>query len=174
MQVGSKQHESWRIIWECRFCKKRINKDTFGITLEKMSSRVAGWKGKMLSFAGRLTLTKAVLSSIPIHTMSTILLPKTTITAMDKISRNFLRGITQTQRKQHLIAWKCVCRPKKDGGLGLQKAQNMNKALLAKVGWHLIQDNNSLWARVLRSKYKVGVLQDGSWTNHHGNRSSTW
>lgn len=49
--------------------QKRINKETFGDVLEKVSSRLSGWKGRMLSFAGRLTLTKAVLSSILVHSM---------------------------------------------------------------------------------------------------------
>lgn len=31
--------------------QKIINKETFGEILEKMSSRLEGWKGKMLSFA---------------------------------------------------------------------------------------------------------------------------
>lgn len=52
--------------------QKRINKDTFKEVLERVSSKLAGWKGGSLSFAGRLTLTKAVLNSISVHSMSTI------------------------------------------------------------------------------------------------------
>lgn len=59
--------------------QKRINKDTFGDIVERVSSRLAGWKGRFLSMAGRITLTKAVLTSIPIHTMSTIALPQATL-----------------------------------------------------------------------------------------------
>lgn len=72
--------------------QKRINKETFGDVLEKVSSRLAGWKGRCLSLAGRLTLTKAVLASISIHTMSTILLPKSTLESLDKVSRSFFVG----------------------------------------------------------------------------------
>lgn len=74
--------------------EKSINKDTFGDVLEKVSSRLTGWKGKMLSFAGRLTLTKVILSSIPVHSMSTIALPKSTLTSLDKVSRSFVWGST--------------------------------------------------------------------------------
>lgn len=55
--------------------QKRINKETFREMLEKVSSRLSGWKGRFLSMAGRITLTKAVLSSIPVHPMSIVLLP---------------------------------------------------------------------------------------------------
>lgn len=67
---------------------KRINKETFGDILEMVSSRLVGWKGRFLSFAGRITLTNAVLSAIPIHTMSLFLLSKSIIDDLDKASRS--------------------------------------------------------------------------------------
>ncbi|KAG7591715.1 Zinc finger CCHC-type [Arabidopsis thaliana x Arabidopsis arenosa] len=154
--------------------QKRINKNTFGEVLERVSTRLSGWKGRMLSQAGRLTLTKAVLSSIPIHSMSTIALPKAILDGLDRISRGFLWGTTTEKRKQHLLSWKKVCRTKKEGGLGIKLARVMNKALVAKVAWRLLNDKTSLWARVLRSKYKVKEVQDPSWTVVKGTWSSTW
>ena len=35
--------------------QKRINKGTFGEILERVTSRLSGWKGRVLSTAGRLT-----------------------------------------------------------------------------------------------------------------------
>lgn len=74
--------------------QKRINKETFGEVIERMTSRLAGWKNRVLSFAGRVTLTKAVLSSIPVHLMSTICLPKSILDKMDQVSRSFMWGST--------------------------------------------------------------------------------
>lgn len=59
--------------------QKRINKEIFGFVVERAASRLAGWKRKMLSLAGRITLTKSVLSAIPVHTMSTIAMPQSTL-----------------------------------------------------------------------------------------------
>ena len=61
--------------------QKRINKETYGELLEKISSKLSGWRERTLSFAGRLTLTKAVLTAIPVHSMSTIILPKSILTS---------------------------------------------------------------------------------------------
>ncbi|KAG7566501.1 Reverse transcriptase domain [Arabidopsis suecica] len=154
--------------------QKRINKDTFGDILEKMSSRLSGWRERTLSFAGRLTLTKAVLTAIPVHSMSTIILPKSTLKQLDKISRSFLWGSSAEKKKQHLVAWKRVSLPKKEGGLGIRRAEDMNKALIAKVGWRLLNDQVSLWSRVLRSKYRIGDIHDKQWLVVKSNWSSTW
>lgn len=154
--------------------QKRVSKETFGDILEKVSSRLAGWKSHVLSTAGRLTLTKAVLGSIPVHSMTTFLLPKSTLDKLDKISRNFVWGSTPENRKQHLIAWKSVCLPKCEGGLGIRRPVDMNKALLAKAGWRLLHEYESLWAAILRKKYKVGEIHDLSWTVVKSGWSSTW
>lgn len=154
--------------------QKCINKDTFGEILERISTRLAGWKGRMLSLAGRITLTKAVISSIPVHSMSTIKLPASTLCKLDKAARDFIWGSSGEGHKLHLVSWKNVCLPKKDGGLGIRTACEMNKALLAKLGWRLLHEKTSLWVQVVSCKYKVGDLQDVAWTKAKSNWSSTW
>lgn len=39
----------------------RVNRSSFQYILDKVDQRLSNWKMKMLSFAGRLTLTKLVL-----------------------------------------------------------------------------------------------------------------
>lgn len=149
--------------------QKRINKDTFEEVLEKFASRLSDWKKQTLSLARRVTLTKAVLSSIPVHSMSTICLPISTFEKLDSLSRSFVWG-----SGQHLVAWDKIYRPKTEGGLGIRVSRHMNKALIAKVGWRLLQDKESLWAKVMRSKYVVGDINDSSWMVVGTNVSSTW
>lgn len=74
--------------------QKRLNKDTFEEILERVLSILAGWKSRTLSLAGRITLTKAVLSSILVHSMSSIMLPVSILQRLDKVSRSFLWGST--------------------------------------------------------------------------------
>lgn len=113
---------------------KRINKDTFRDVVERVTSRLAGWKGRSLSLAGRITLTKSVITSIPVHTMSTIVLPKSTLARLDKLARDFIWGSTSKKKKQHLISWHRICLPKREGGLGIRSAEAMNKLWLRKLG----------------------------------------
>ncbi|KAG7548150.1 Ribonuclease H domain [Arabidopsis suecica] len=133
----------------------------------------------MLSFAGRLTLTKAVLPSIPVHSISSIVLPQSTLIWLDRVSRSFLWGSTMEKKKQHLEAWKRVCLPKKAGGLGIRVAAYMNKALIAKVG--KIHDPRWLvakaWSSTMRSigiKLREVVMRRISWVIGDGRKIRFW
>lgn len=42
--------------------------------------------------------------------------------------------------------------PKDRGWLGLQSMEDVNRALIAKLGWNMIADRNLLWVKVLEAK----------------------
>jgi hypothetical protein len=98
----------------------RTTRGKFNHIIGKMQNRLSGWKHQCLSLAGRLTLTKSVLSSIPYYHMQYAKLPKTLCDEMEKIQRGFLWGGTEQTRKPHLINWDICCLPKVDGGLELK------------------------------------------------------
>jgi hypothetical protein len=51
------------------------------------------------------------------------------------------------------MSWARLGLPKQRGGLGFRDSEVFNLALLAKQGWRLIQQPNSLLAKVLKGKY---------------------
>ncbi|KAI5342128.1 hypothetical protein L3X38_010003 [Prunus dulcis] len=53
----------------------RITKLTYGSLIDKVHKRLASWKSKFLSLAGRATLKQAVTSAVPIYAMQTSKLP---------------------------------------------------------------------------------------------------
>lgn len=57
-----------------------------------------------------------------------------------------------------MIHWSNICKPKSEGGLGIRKAADMNKALLAKLNWRLVKEHDKLWVRFVKSKYKSDLL----------------
>ena len=54
--------------------------------------------------------------------------------ATDRLSRNFFWGATESKKKLHLISWRKITNPKKEGGLGLLATEPKNKALQSSTG----------------------------------------
>ena len=119
-----------------------------------MQSKLARWKSKCLSLAGRATLVKAVYSAIPSYTMQCNFLPISVSNQLDKLSRDLLWGSTSEKRKIHAVKWENVTKPKNLGGLGIRDNTTMNTVAMAKLNWRLQNEDNSLWARILKGKYK--------------------
>lgn len=49
--------------------------------------------------------------------------------------------------------WDSICQHKRFGGLGFRKFEDINLALLAKLGWKIASGVESLWTTMLRKKY---------------------
>lgn len=64
------------------------------------------------------------------------------------------------EKGNNLVAWEVVTRPKEMGGLGMEGLLLRNKALLGKWCWRFSNERDSLWSRVICSKYE---LQENGW-----------
>jgi hypothetical protein len=53
----------------------------------------------------------------------------------------------------HWLGWEKLKRSKKQGGLGFRDAYAFNITMLAKQSWRLLQNPNSLCAKILKAKY---------------------
>lgn len=53
----------------------RSSKREYQYLVDKVNGKLAGWKSKTLSLAGRATLIQSALSTIPLYTMQTTKLP---------------------------------------------------------------------------------------------------
>lgn len=127
---------------------------THNLLVEKFYNKLAGWKANFLSFAGRLTLIKSVLISVPVYFMTIAKLPAKTVKELTKVMRKFLWGETDKDRYLSLIAWNKICVPIEDGGLGIRDVASFNKALLLKIVWQVASNQDrQLWVQILRAKY---------------------
>jgi hypothetical protein len=119
----------------------------------RIRDKMQGWKEKFLSHAGKEVLLKAVVQAIPVYTMSVFQLPKTLCNEINSMMTMFWWGHKENTNKVAWICWEKMGRAKKVGGLGFQDLECFNTALLSKQGWRLIQNLESLAARILQEKY---------------------
>ncbi|KAK1361049.1 hypothetical protein POM88_045523 [Heracleum sosnowskyi] len=126
--------------------------------IQKMDQKLASWKAQSLNEAGRLTLLKSVVESLPVYWLSIFKLPKGISKHMERLRRDFYWSHykttgSQNKKKMHLVAWEKICSPKKAGGLGLVSFETKNMALLSKwcSKWRLDRDRS--WNKWMRYKY---------------------
>ena len=51
------------------------------------------------------------------------------------------------------VSWEKMCQSKENGGMGFKDLKSFNKALLAKQGWRLQTNTQSLFSRVFKETY---------------------
>ena len=61
--------------------------------IEKMKAKLVGWKAKILSSGGRLTLVKSVLGSLPLYYLSLFRAPSGVIKQLESIRCRFFQGV---------------------------------------------------------------------------------
>ena len=100
--------------------------------MERFHKKLTGWKSKLLSRGGRLTLLKSTLCSLPIYFMSLFTIPASIASRLEKIMRDFLWNSNENGNGLHWVSWNEVSRPKHEGGLGIRPLRVMNDALKTK------------------------------------------
>ncbi|XP_077215810.1 uncharacterized protein LOC143850444 [Tasmannia lanceolata] len=128
--------------------------------VERIESRLETWKRNLVSKGGRLILVKAVLANIPVYYLSLFNCPVSVVLRIEQIQRRFLWGGADSKGGIPLVKWENVCMPIKNGGLGIRKLREFNRALLGKWLWRFGMEQSSLWVKVIGSKY--GFL-NGNW-----------
>lgn len=96
-------------------------------------------------------LLRSVLSSIPIHCLSSLPVPKDIINKLHSLFASFFWNSRDSGR-HHWVSWLSICRPVDEGGLGIRDLNQVMNALHAKMAWRFIE-GSSLWSQFMRSKY---------------------
>jgi hypothetical protein len=118
----------------------------------RFNAKLGSWQGKMLSYGDRLILINSVLTSLPMFMLSFLEIPKGVRKRLDFFRSRFFWQSTDTKKKYRLTKWSMVCRPKDQGGLGIEVLELKNKCLLSKWLSKLLTESG-LWQQILTNKY---------------------
>nr|KYP40220.1 Putative ribonuclease H protein At1g65750 family [Cajanus cajan] len=75
---------------------------TWKPVIDKIKNKLAGWKNKTISLAGRICLINSILSAIPLYFLFFFRLPKTVLKEIISIQRKFMWGMDDKETK---ICW---------------------------------------------------------------------
>ncbi|XP_074266942.1 uncharacterized protein LOC141590236 [Silene latifolia] len=96
--------------------------------VERVVDRIRGLGSKKLSYARRIVLIKAVLSTPHCYWAKIFILPKTMISKIEAICRKYLWHGTDHKESPSLVSWDQICKPRKQGGLGVKDFHVWNLA----------------------------------------------
>ncbi|XP_074292731.1 uncharacterized protein LOC141619611 [Silene latifolia] len=115
----------------------RLKKQDSECLVENICARIHSYGARKFSYAGRLVLVKAVLSSM-------FVLPKGIIAKIEAVCRNFLWDNSTDYRRVPLVAWTTVCKPKEEGGLGIKDQELCNQAMVGRLVNWVAEKRNSI------------------------------
>ncbi|XP_062020747.1 uncharacterized mitochondrial protein AtMg00310-like [Rosa rugosa] len=133
----------------------------FGYLKEKLTKKVVSWREKLLSGAGKEILIKAVAQTVPNYVMNCYMLPTGMCEDLQQLCAGFWWGDSEEKQKIHWQSWDRLCVPKMEGGMGFKNLHWFNLAMLAKQGWRILKNPNSLIARL----YKAVYYPNGDFSN---------
>lgn len=132
---------------------QRSKKKNFQDIKEKILDTVAQWKAKVLSQARRTIIIRTIASIMPMYQMSSYLLTKEFCKEMDAKMKDLWWGFKPDKRHYTSKSWEPIFRPKLQEGLCLRRFMDINRALIAKLGWNILTEKNKLWVQILKAKY---------------------
>ncbi|KAL0723200.1 hypothetical protein Bca4012_037799 [Brassica carinata] len=131
----------------------RCKRDVFTGLVDKIRQRSQSWTTKFLSGAGKHVLLQSVLSALPNYSMSSFKLPKSICKRIQSVLTRFWWDSAPDKKKMAWVSWDRMATPNCVGGFGFRELETFNDALLAKLGWRIMNKPDALLSRVLKGKY---------------------
>lgn len=126
--------------------------DSYEFLNDKFDAKLAGWKGIHLSHAGRLIMIKHVLGLI-LRTIWRLQSSQGRCWIDRQEQCRTSGGGMLPRRKTHFINRRTFEKSKEAGGPGIRFLQHLTRDMIAKLIWKFMEDEDCLWAQLMRAEY---------------------
>ncbi|KAG7588702.1 Reverse transcriptase domain [Arabidopsis suecica] len=147
----------------------RISFATLQPFLERITSKIHAWTAKFLSFAGKIRLVSSVIYGMVNFWSSVFVLPKHFYAKVDSLCSAFLWKNKVGSASGARVAWKDICKPKDEAGLGIRLLEEFEVVFRLKQIWNFFSKSGSLWVAWLKGNI---FMRKSYWVTHESNRFS--
>ena len=131
---------------------RKLRNSDWKVVEDRFEKKLSSWIGKLLSYGDRLILINSVLTSLPMFMLSFLEIPKGVRKRLDMIRSRFFWQSDGHKKKYRLTKWEIMCRPKDQGGLGIEVLELKNRCLLSKWLFKLLNEEG-VWQELINNKY---------------------
>jgi hypothetical protein len=131
---------------------RKLSNAEWAMVENRFVGKLGCWQGKLLSYGDRLVLINSVLTSLPMFMLSFLEIPVGVRKRLDFYRSRFFWQSDENKRKYRLTKWNIICRPKDQGGLGIEVLELKNKCLLSKWLYKILHEDG-MWQELLCNKY---------------------
>lgn len=129
----------------------------FRFVKDRVWTKVKDWSHILLCKARKTIMVKNVAQTIPFHSMSCFLFPKSLCSAIERLINNYRWSSSgNNSRGIRWMAWDKMAIAKGKGELGFRDLHGFNLALLGKHIWNFSLKPNSLVAHIFKAHYFPG------------------
>lgn len=127
----------------------KLRREDIQPLVDKILRKIASWRGKLLSYAARVTLIRTCLAGIHVYLLSFIKFSKWAIKTLNSHLTNCLWNDTEGNHKYHLANWESVSILKEFGGLGIPNLRDLNMCLLGSWIRRYQMGEGKLWKEII-------------------------
>lgn len=149
---------------------KAMAKQDYLPLLEKIRTRICSWTSRFLSYAGRLQLLKSVIMSIVNFWNAVFRLPSQCIKDIAHLCSAFLWTGPELKTTGAKVAWRDICKPLKEGGLGIRDLKEVNLVYGLKLIWRMLV-GGSLWGKWIKSNL---LKKRNFWEVNEKSQGGSW
>ncbi|CAA7013050.1 unnamed protein product [Microthlaspi erraticum] len=118
--------------------------------IEKIRNKLNSFTVRFLSFAGKIKLVSSVIYGMVNFWSQVYSLPKAFYTKVDSMCSAFLWKNKTDSASGARVAWRDVCKPRSEGGLGVRNLHEFEVVFKLKQVWNLFANSGSLWVAWMR------------------------